>query len=149
MFANRPDKLDWSKSFMYSLHETYFLVEKRLEQKLFEDGGITFSQFLIFLPLHCGEDVSQSDVANFLHLTEATVSRHITTMARDGLLEKREVTGNRRKHTLTQTAKGEAAFKKAHTIIESELKEIFAVVPEKDRAKISHTFDTVLKALIN
>ncbi len=149
MFANRPDKLDWSKSFMYSLHETYFLVEKRLEHCLTENGGITFSQFLIFLPLHCGDEVSQSDVATFLHLTEATVSRHITTMARDGLLTKKEVTGNRRKHTLTFTPKGSAAFKKAHTIIENELKEIFAIIPEKDRSKISHTFDTVLTTLIN
>ena len=64
-------------------------------------------------------------------------------------LQKKEVTGNRRKHTLTQTAKGATAFKKAHTIIERELKEIFAVIPEKDRAKISNTFETVLTALIN
>ena len=148
MFAPRRDKLDWSKSFMYSLHETYFLVEKRLEQRLSEDNRITFSQFLIFLPLHCGENVSQSDVATFLHLTEATVSRHISTMAREGLLEKKEVVGNRRKHTLTMTVQGSAAFKKAHARIEKELKEIFAVVPEKDRSSITKTFDTVLKTLI-
>jgi DNA-binding MarR family transcriptional regulator len=148
MFARGSDKLDWSKSFMYSLHETYFLVEKKLEQRLSEDGGITFSQFLIFLPLHCGTDVSQSEVATFLHLTEATVSRHITTMAREGLLEKKEVDGNRRKHTLSVTAKGGIAFKKAHTLIEKELKEIFAVVPEKDRASIEKTFDAVLEKLI-
>ena len=133
---------------MYSLHETYFLVEKRLEQRLSEDNGVTFSQFLIFLPLHCGEDVSQQGVANFLHLTEATVSRHISKMAREGLLEKKEVTGNRRKHTLTMTTKGSAAFKKAHARIEKELKEIFAVVPEKDRSSITKTFDTVLATLI-
>ena len=149
MFAHQRKDLDWSKSFMYSLHETYFLIEKRLEQRLAEDNGITFSQFLIFLPLNCGNDVSQSDAANFLHLTAATVSRHITTMARDGLLQKKEVIGNRRKHTLTMTAKGSTAFKKAHAVIEKELKEIFAVVPEKDRAKISQTFDSVLTTLIN
>jgi DNA-binding MarR family transcriptional regulator len=47
------------------------------------------------------------------------------------------------------TAKGSTAFKKAHAVIEKELKEIFAVVPEKDRAKISQTFDSVLTTLIN
>jgi DNA-binding MarR family transcriptional regulator len=64
-------------------------------------------------------------------------------------LQKKEVIGNRRKHTLTMTAKGSTAFKKAHAVIEKELKEIFAVVPEKDRAKISQTFDSVLTTLIN
>ncbi len=148
MIVARKDSLDWSKSFMYSLHETYFLIEKRLEHRLSVDNGITFSQFLIFLPLQCQENASQSDVANFLHLTEATVSRHITTMEKEGLLLKKEVLGNRRKHTLTQTSKGSIAFKKAHAVIEKELKEIFAVVPEKDRAKITQTFDSVLTTLL-
>jgi DNA-binding MarR family transcriptional regulator len=148
MLSSRPDKLDWSKSFMYSLHETYFLIEKRLEHRLTLDNEITFSQFLILLPLRC-ESASQSDIANFLHLTEATVSRHITTMAKEGLLIKKEVAGNRRKHVLTLTPKGTMAFKKAHTLIEKELKEIFTVVPEKDRARITETFDSVLTNLIN
>ncbi len=133
---------------MYSLHETYFLIEKRLEQRLAAEEGITFSQFLIMLPLRCEDDASQSDVAHFLHLTEATVSRHITTMAEEGLLQKKEIEGNRRKHLLTLTTKGEAVFKKAHAVIEKELHEIFAVVPEKDRTRITETFDTVLHNLI-
>jgi DNA-binding MarR family transcriptional regulator len=132
---------------MYTLHETYFLVEKRLEKTLGSSGGITFSQFLILLPLHCNAEASQSDVAEFLHLTEATVSRHIMTMAKEGLLTKKEEKGNRRKHVLALTAKGAAAFKKAHQVIEKELKDIFAVVEEKDRTKISEVFDSVLATL--
>lgn len=149
MIPAQRDALDWSKTFMYSLHETYFLVQKRLETRLLEHDAITFSQFLILLPLKCQHEGSQSDVASFLHLTEATVSRHISTMEKEGLLHKKEVVGNRRKHVITLTAKGLAAFKKAHAIIEQELKELFAVIPEKDRTRITHTFDSVLKKLID
>lgn len=142
------DKLDWSKSFMYSLHETYFLIEKRLEKTLGESDGITFSQFLILLPLHCTPNASQSHIADFLHLTEATVSRHITGMEKDGFLLKKEAIGNRRKHVLSLTNKGEKAFKKAHGTIEDELKKIFAVIEEGDRKKVSQIFHVLLKKLI-
>lgn len=142
------DKLDWSKSFMYSLHETYFLIEKRLEKTLSECDGITFSQFLILLPLHCTPQASQSHIADFLHLTEATVSRHITGMEKDGFLLKKEAVGNRRKHVLSLTSKGEKVFKKAHGVIEKDLKEIFAVVEDRDRKKVSQIFQTLLEKLI-
>lgn len=149
MFAPQQSQLDWSKTFMYSLHETYFLIQKRLETRLAKQDAVTFSQFLILLSLQCQSEGSQSDVANFLHITEATVSRHMSTMEKEGLLQKKEVPDNRRKHLITLTPKGAAAFKKAHTVIEKELKEIFAVIPEKDRTHITNTFDTVLKKLID
>jgi DNA-binding MarR family transcriptional regulator len=148
MISPRPDNLDWSKSFMYSLHETYFLVEKRLESRLAHEGDITFSQFLVLLPLQCNSGASQSDVAEFLHLTEATVSRHIATLDKEGLLERHEEEGNRRKHILSLTQKGAAAFKRAHAAIEAELKDIFSVVPVKDRERITENFDRVLAKLV-
>ncbi len=141
------DRSDWSKSFMYSLHETYFLVEKRLEQKLTEVGGITFSQFLIMLPLRCERTACQTEIANFLHLTEATVSRHISGMTKDGYLLRKEDPGNRRKHILSLTPKGTKAFMRAHTLIDAELKDIFDDIPLSDRKYITNTFDTVLNKL--
>ena len=140
--------MDWSKSFMYSLHETYFMTQKRLEQKLAKVNGVTFSQFLIFLPLHCDGSACQNDIADFLHLTEATVSRHIASLVKDGYIIRHEVEGNRRKHILKLSKKGSTAFTKAHTAIEEELQDIFHVVPVKDRESITETFDLVLKNLI-
>lgn len=142
------DRSDWSKSFMYSLHETYFLVEKHLEEKLTEDGGITFSQFLIMLPLHCERTACQTEIADFLHLTEATVSRHISGMTEDGLLTRKDDPDNRRKHILALTTKGTKEFSRAQKIIEVELRSTFDVIPTKDRANIMHAFDRVLEKLV-
>ncbi len=140
--------LDWSKSFMYSIHQTYFLVQKKLEQKLQKVGNISFSQFLILLPLHCKGKASQSDIALYLHLTEATVSRHINSLSRNGILTRKEDPDNRRKHILALTPKGTKEFSNAHKIIESELKKIFDIIPVKDRTLITKAFDSVLIKLV-
>ena len=142
-----PEHMDWSKSFMYSLHETYFMTQKRLEQKLSLSDGLTFSQFLILLPLHCRDFASQNDIAEFLHLSEATVSRHVTGLVKDGYIIKNEEHGNRRKHILKLSKSGTSAFMKAHAAIEEELKSIFHVIPLKDRENISRSFELVLTKL--
>ncbi len=143
------DSLDWSKSFMYSIHQTYFLVQKKLEHKLQKVGNISFSQFLILLPLHCKGHASQSDIADYLHLTEATVSRHINSLSKDGILTRKEDPDNRRKHILALTPKGVKEFTNTHRVIEFELKNIFEVIPVKDRMLITKAFDTVLEKLVS
>lgn len=142
-------KLDWSKSFMYSLHQTYFLTEKRLTHRLSEANGITFSQFLILLGLHCKRQSSQSEIAQFLYLAEATVSRHISALEQAKFLTRKEIPNNRRKYIITMTPKGIKAFAHAHAIIERELKDIFGVIPTKNRKDIGVAFERVLHKLIH
>lgn len=132
---------------MYSIHQTYFLIEKRLEHRLHDDHGITFSQFLIMLGLHCNTRTSQSAIANFLYITEATVSRHITQLEKAKLLTKKEDPENRRKHILTMTPKGTLAFTKAHTLIEAELKFVFGEIPTENRHLIEEIFDGIITRL--
>lgn len=144
---NKTDDLDWSKSFMYALHQTYFLAEKRLEHRLHEAKGLTFAQFLILLGLHCNAKTSQTELADFLYLTEPTVSRHITALSRGKYLTRKEDPDNRRKHILTMTPQGSKAFAKAHGIIVAELKDIFAHVPTKHRALITDVFAGIITTL--
>lgn len=141
------DNLDWSKSFMYSLHQTYFLAEKRLEHKLAGAHGITFSQFLILLGIHCKKRPSQSAIADFLFLTEATVSRHIAALMRDRYITSTIDPENRRRHVLDITPLGNRAFSAAHAIIENDLKNIFDVIPRDHRAEITKAFKLVITKL--
>jgi MarR family transcriptional regulator for hemolysin len=133
---------------MYSLHQTYFLVEKRLEHQLHEKKEISFSQFLILLALHCNTRTSQSQIADFLYLTEATVSRHISALEEEKLLSRKEDPTNRRKHILTMSAKGQRAFSRAHAIIEDALKELFKDIPSTERSQITCAFNRVITKLI-
>ena len=134
---------------MYLLHQTYFLIQKRLEQKLTKKNSITFSQFLILLGLHCKAQASQTEIADFLFLTEATVSRHVAALQKSALLTRKEDPNNRRKHMLTLTPKGIRAFSDAHASIQAELKHVFDVIPKSKRKEISHSFELVLKQLLH
>ena len=141
---------DFSKTFMFSLHEMYFLVQKRLEHVLAKRKSLSFSQFLILVGFECSHDavVSQSIIADRLNLTEATVSRHISTLVEQGLLSRTEDKANRRKHIIAITTKGASTFKKTAAIIHAELDTVFSSITEKDRKNIMKNFSTVLNQLL-
>ncbi len=102
---------------------------------------------LIGFRCSCDQPVSQSAIAEKLYLTEATVSRHISTLVNLGLLARKEDTVNRRKHIITVTPKGNKAFDTAHTIVDQELASIFSIIKEKDRKHIIENFEQVLLLL--
>lgn len=143
-------KDDFSKSFMYSINQVYFLVEKRISTILAHAHKMSFSQFMILVGFKCSESgpVSQTCIANQLHLTEATVSRHISSLVSMKYLSRKEDTKNRRKHIISITDKGHTAFKEAQTIIDKELHNIFSSIKQGDRASIMRNFDDVITHLL-
>lgn len=149
-FKETGHKHDFSKSFMYSIHQMYFLVQKHLEQSLLKSKSISFSQFMILVGFRCSTSgpVSQSAIAEQLYLTEATVSRHISTLVDLGLLSRTEDKTNRRKHIIKITPKGIKAFESARNTIDTELTAIFSVIKETERSNIIKNFDHVLSSLL-
>ena len=145
---------NFSKSFMYSIHQMYFLVQKHLEHTLLQHKSISFSQFMILVGCNCSslsspdKAVSQSAIAEQLYLTEATVSRHISTLVDLGYLSKKNDTANRRKHKIIVTKKGAMSFTKAETIINKELEMIFSVIKKSNRTLIIQNFERVLSLLL-
>ncbi len=105
---------------------------------------------MILVGFRCSNSgpVSQSAIAEQLYLTEATVSRHISTLVDMGLLSRTEDKENRRKHIIKITPKGIKAFEAARAVIDHELNDIFSSINEKDRAGIIKTFDTILSGLL-
>ena len=147
---NTSSGAQFSKTFMYALHDLHFLVEKRLSIALEEKKALSFSQFIILVGFNCSltGEVSQTRIAEHLHLTEATVSRHISNLVSTNYLSRKEDTGNRRKHTITITKKGQLAFKDAEQIINKELKEIFSTVESETIKSMIHTINLVTSHLL-
>jgi len=143
------DTEDWNKSFMRSIHQMHVLIEKHLEQRLAEQNNISFAQFLVLLPVRCPAHVSQSQIAESTNLTEATVSRHMSTLTEEGFLTRTEDPDNRRKHILALTAKGERAITDAKIVLEAALEDLFSDVSLKDRTLISTTFDRITTKLLD
>lgn len=142
---------DFSKGFMYFVHHVYTIVQKHLEQALLKENTISFSQFMILIGFMCKVDtpVSQASIASFSHLTEATVSRHISTLVSIGYLSRKEDKENRRKHRIMITKKGISVFKKAEQIIDKELELIFKNIQEPDRKNIMKNFSNILTQLLS
>lgn len=140
---------DFSKSFMFSLHQMGFLVQKRLEQVLSKEKSISFSQFLVLVTFRWTNEVSvsQATIAERLHLTEATISRHVATLVAQGFLSRAEDKANRRKHVITITNKGNHAFEIAAGFVHRELEKIFSPISEADRKRIIKNFTTVIQNL--
>ena len=147
---HETNKDDFSKSFMYSINQVYFLVEKRISTILANAHKMSFSQFMILVGFKCSEigPVSQTCIANQLHLTEATVSRHISSLVSMKYLSRKEDTENRRKHIISITDKGLVAFKEAQVLIDKELRDIFSTIKQIDRVRMVKNFDHVISSLI-
>lgn len=148
-----PTKTDnnFSKCFMYSIHQVHSLVQKHLEQSLTSAKTLSFSQFMVLIGFTCSPDtpLSQASIAEYSNLTEATVSRHITVLVSLGYLSKEENKENRRKHRITITKKGLTAFTKAEQIIDKELLTIFSTISEKDRSNIMKNFNNTITLLLS
>ena len=136
---------------MYSIHELHGLVQKHLEQTLTKEKAISFSQFMVLIGFACEEEspLSQTAIAEYSNLTEATVSRHITTLVSLGYLSKEENKENRRKFRITITKKGVTAFKKAEIILDKELIRIFSIINEKDSNQIMKNLNKVSALLLS
>ena len=142
---------DFSKGFMYAIHQVYTLVEKHLEHALLKEKLVSFSQFLILISFTCNKEgnVSQTSIAEFLHVTEATVSRHISTLVSLGYLTREEDTANRRKYRIMITKHGTVSLAQAKAVVERELASIFKDITEKDRQISMKSFSTILHQLLS
>lgn len=138
---------DWSKSFMYAIHQTHFLLEKRLVSRLQQAGRISFSQFLVLIALSCSSNPSQREVADFLFITEATVSRHIEALRAGGYLSRSNNPNSRRSHILTLTEKGRREIKKTQEVLNQELDAVFLPIKDEERKSISTAFERIVNSL--
>lgn len=148
---SRPVPHTFADSLMYAIHTMTFLTERHLEKKLSKVSPLSFSQFVILMGVSCQKNVTavtQSMLADFLHMTEATVSRHIKTLEKDGLVEKITDSENKKAKHLQLTGRGEDLQKKAETLVARELESVFSCLSEGDRHFIFTRFSKLNSHLL-
>jgi DNA-binding MarR family transcriptional regulator len=135
---------------MYQLHESVFLIEKRLEKKLSLISPLSFSQFVILMGVSCkGSNIGgQSSLAEFLHMTEATVSRHISRLSKDDFLIKISNPANKKEKNLVLTDEGQRNFNKAQKALKHELSIIFSPLTESEQKKIMSSIALLTASLV-
>jgi DNA-binding MarR family transcriptional regulator len=135
--------------FMHVIHMLYVSIQKHLERSLSEHGEISFSQFLILVGFSCNahEKVTQAKLAEYLLLTEATVSRHVGILVAKKLLTKEQDIANKKMYNLKLTQEGSRIFEDSKKIITHELEKVFGDISEKDKKNIMQHFTKVISLL--
>jgi len=90
---------------------------------------------------------SQSDLARRLRVENATVTRMVDILSKEGLVERTPDPGDRRVNLLSISPKGEEALREIFVVYDRVRSHILAVVPPERHDELSALFDTMLARL--
>lgn len=93
------------ESFGSILSTTGRLMDRALGARL-KEFGVSFGQWPILLFLWAEEGVSQRELSRLVAIEDATITRTLDRMVRDGLVERRPHPTDRRQHTIFLTPHG-------------------------------------------
>lgn len=91
------------------LSRTAKAASRAFDQALAEAGGTT-PVWLVLIGVKSGRLASQRELAASLGIEGATLTHHLNSMERQGLLTRQRDPANRRAHVIELTDKGEALF---------------------------------------
>ena len=91
------------------LNQAARTVERAFDEALAQAGG-TLPVWLVLLNLKIHRPDNQKKLAEFVGITEATLTHHLNAMDASGLISRTRDEANRRIHVVALTEAGEAAF---------------------------------------
>ena len=91
------------------LNQTARVVERAFDEALAEAGG-TLPVWLVLLNLKIHRPANQKKLAEFVGISEATLTHHLNAMDASGLIFRTRDAANRRIQVVALTEAGEAAF---------------------------------------
>jgi DNA-binding MarR family transcriptional regulator len=104
----------------YLIQHLAGVMAKQSEQLLKKQFGIGMSQYRILIVLEWNPRVGQRAIADSLGQTEASISRQIKVMEKQGLLSAQVDPQNRRKHITAPTLKGMQVTEAAADLLKRE-----------------------------
>jgi len=120
----------------YLLNHLAFMLGRQSDQVLQEQLGIGFSQFKIMMVLGWNPSIQQRQIADKLGQTEASISRQIKLMQKQGLLSTKINPENRRVHITRLTPKGERLTEQALRVLNNYHAPTFAHLSEKQQKSL-------------
>jgi MarR family transcriptional regulator for hemolysin len=90
---------------------------------------------------------SQSDLAKRLRVENATVTRMVDILSKEGLVERTPDATDRRVNLLSVSSKGEEVLREIFAVYDRVRSHILAVVPPERYDELSQLFDTMLARL--
>lgn len=139
--------MSFKREFFSRIHKLVFLIDKEADRALREGGSLTFSQFLILrVAEDCGR-APQQLIARILGVTEASVSRQVKRLAREGLLRLHVNPANRRANILAATRAGAAALRRAEAVLEVRFDELERGVSKREKKSLVARVERMVQLL--
>lgn len=120
-----------------SVHRLSNVLGKVADRSLQKTYGFGMSQFKILWILRKhSEGVQQTNIADWLNLTEAAVSRQIRLLKAEKLIEKRVDSKNRRNSVIILSPGGRKFAEAAMKVLVKEYEPFFADLTQKQRGNL-------------
>lgn len=135
---------NFSQAIAYKIHKAVFIMDKLADSTLQNKLDLTFSQFLVLMSVVQNPKIKQIDIADFLELTQAAVSRQIEVLKNKGLITISQNEENRRENLLSPTVKGKEIFIKANAILHETFDDLYKVMNEKEKENLEKSLNKLL-----
>lgn len=147
------DETNLLHTLMYSSKEFSFLAEKRIEKSLQESNiPLSLSQVVVLLSIDSKKEdiahLSQCKIADFLHVTEATISRHIKSLITQGFLQKNERVDTKRSKDIALTKDGEVQLKKSLEVIHKNITHLLSPLTINEKTELKRLFQKLITPLV-
>ncbi len=135
--------MESANDFGYMFQHIASLLAKQSDQELQEVLGLGYSQLKLLLALQSRPYLKQRDIATDLGQTEASISRQVKLMIRQGLLHITINPKNRREHLTTVTPKGMKLTEAALATLAKYHEPIFAALSDKQQSQLKEIYKTL------
>lgn len=119
-------------------------MDKAADSTLQDKLDLTLSQFLILMVVNQNPNVKQIEIADFLEITQAAVSRQIDVLKNKKMITISQNEKNRRENLLSPTIKGREIFTKANAILYETFENLYKIMNEKEKINLEKSLDKLL-----
>lgn len=138
---------------LYSMKEFSFLSERYLEKNLQNEAAeISLSQIVVLASIDIknaeGTAPHQCNIAEFLHVTEATISKHIKSLITLGYLRKSERKNKKRGNNIELTPEGSKKLQVYLTVVNAHIYKLLSPLSLSEKNDLRNILQKLLKPLL-
>lgn len=138
-----------STTLSFQLHGLVYSIDKLAAELLKAESDINFPQFLIVLCAYQHPGCSKKYMADWLQLTEATVSSTSSKVFAKGYIKISADSKDARAKKIVVTRKGRQLVDRIYPIFEAALEPHFKAVSAADQKKLQHSIITIKASIDN
>ena len=120
------------------------MLKKRADELLKKEVGIGFAQYKVLEAVNVNTLAKQNTIAQMLDQTEASISRQVKILQKKGLINIKDVMGNKRAREIGLTHIGEEIVGQAETILQYTQAELLHSLTEQEQATLASIIERSL-----